>query len=73
MFYSGIYQDEYEKLDLYQDINNFWGLEPKQKNVETVLHFTHEIINIWKYISHNILKRGMGVVSLSFFYPNIDR
>ena len=30
LYYSGGYQDESESLKLYRDINNYWGLEPKQ-------------------------------------------
>ena len=42
----GVYQQEYENWDLYQEINIF-GLEPKPENAELVVHTTPEIINTW--------------------------
>ena len=44
----GVYQDKYEKWELYQEINSILvGTKPKII-AETVLHVTHAIINIWK-------------------------
>ena len=64
--YLGLYQDEYEIQELYQDINSFLGLEPKQQNAESMVHVTHAIINRWKNISDGISERGIGVVGLLF-------
>ena len=44
--YSGVYQYETEKLELYKEINIYFRLEPSKKTAETVVQITHAIINI---------------------------
>ena len=44
---SSVYQGEYEKWDLYQEII-FYESEPDKKTAETEVHVIHAIINIWK-------------------------
>ena len=51
--YSGVYQDEYKKLEIYQEINIFWGWNQNKKTVETAVHVTRAIINIRKNITQH--------------------
>ena len=38
--YSGLYQDEAEKLDIYKEINIFFGLESNPKNEKMVVQIS---------------------------------
>ena len=64
--FLGVYQEKYEKRELYQDINIYLGWNQTKKTTETAVHVTHAIINTWK-ISHNIFERGLGFVDMLFF------
>ena len=45
--YSILYPKESENLELYQEINKFWGLKPNPpKTAETGVRVTHATINI---------------------------
>ena len=61
-------QDESENWELHQEIKSFWGWNQNKKSTETALHITNAIINI-KYIAYYIIKKGMGVVELYFYFP----
>ena len=55
--YPGVYQYEYEKLEIYSDI--VFGVGTKQKKtVETAVKVTHAIFNIWKKNPIAFLKGG---------------
>ena len=61
--YSGVYQDRYEKWELHQEINDYFGWNQKQsKTAETVVNVTPSILNthiyIYIYKSHIVLKGG---------------
>ena len=47
---------------------HFFGLEIGKKTEETVMHVTHEIINI-QNVFHYIFERRLGVVGLSIKTP----
>ena len=45
-YYSDVYQEKSEKLELYQEIMFLDWNQTKIKTAETVVHITHAIINI---------------------------
>ena len=71
--YSGIYQDNNGKWDLYQGINMFWFGIKAEKNTETIVHVNHEIFNKYKKPAHILLQRGLSVVWLSLKKLKTDR
>ena len=44
--FLSVYQDEFERLDIYQDNINSFGMESNQKTSETAVHVINPIINI---------------------------
>ena len=50
------------KLELYKEINIFWGLEPNKKTDKTVVHVSPSTLEIIIKSSHCIFEILMGVV-----------
>ena len=57
-YFLGVYQDKYEKLELYQEIQIFLGWNQNKTPEETVVHVSNSIIIIGKKLSMTFLKGG---------------